>query len=121
MGLFDEETTRVLLKFLDRKAKEAEDEIATKGTLSEDKAIPLILKIQFNHIAHLDSEISRVATIMDERFKKLDERFERIDERFERIDERFERIDERFIRLGHGLVAGFTILGVLMAILKFLG
>ena len=40
MGLFNEATTEVLLKFLDKKAKDAEEEIATKGTLSEEHAIP---------------------------------------------------------------------------------
>jgi hypothetical protein len=75
MNFFYEETTKVLLKFLDRKAKETEEEVATKGTLSEDKAILFILKIQFNYIVHLDSEISKVAALMDEGFENLDKRF----------------------------------------------
>jgi chaperonin cofactor prefoldin len=97
--IFEEDVTKVLLKFLDRKAKEAEDEIMSTGVLSEEKAIPLILKVQFNHIAHLDFEITELRKLMDERFERMEKRFEKIDERFERIDERFEKIDERFRKI----------------------
>jgi len=36
------------------------DEINNKGTLSEENAIPLLLKYQFNHITHLDIEQSEI-------------------------------------------------------------
>jgi len=58
MNIFDEATHSVLMKFLDKKSKEAEQEISKKGSLSEGYAIPLILKSQFNHIAHLDNELT---------------------------------------------------------------
>ena len=60
MSLFNEAATEVLLKFLDKKAKDAEEEIASKGILSEEHAIPLILKSQFNHIMHLDTELTEL-------------------------------------------------------------
>lgn len=60
MSLFNEATTEVLLKFLDKRAKDAEGEIAAKGVLSEEHAIPLILKTLFNHVAHLDTELTEL-------------------------------------------------------------
>jgi hypothetical protein len=77
--MFEKETTQILLKFLERKCKEAEKEIEDKGVLSDDKAIPLLLKSQFNHIAHLDSEITALRELMDKRFEQIDKRFERIE------------------------------------------
>jgi hypothetical protein len=77
--MFEKETTQILLKFLERKCREAEKEIEEKGVLSDDKAIPLLLKTQFNHIAHLDSEITALRELMDKRFEQVDRRFERVE------------------------------------------
>jgi len=56
----------ILLNFLDRAAKAAIKEIKASGRLSEKNAIPLLLKAQFNHIAHLDRDMVR-----KEEFKKF--------------------------------------------------
>jgi len=76
--MFEKETTDILLKFLDKKAREAEKEIEEKGVLSDDKAIPLLLKTQFNHIAHLDAEISSLRTTMDKRFEHMEKKIDRV-------------------------------------------
>jgi hypothetical protein len=96
--MFEKETTQILLKFLERKCREAEKEIEEKGVLSDDKAVPLLLKSQFNHIAHLDSEITALRELMDKRFEQIDRRFEQeqVDRRFEQVDKRFEQVDRRF-------------------------
>jgi Fe2+ transport system protein B len=83
--MFEKENIDILLKFLDKKAKEAEKEIEEKGVLSDDKAIPLLLKTQFNHIAHLDSEISSLSTIMDNRFKQVEKHFEQVEKKIDRV------------------------------------
>jgi hypothetical protein len=70
--MFEKETTQILLKFLERKCREAEKEIEEKGVLSDDKAVPLLLKSQFNHIAHLDSEITALRELMDKRFERIE-------------------------------------------------
>jgi len=44
---------QILKTFLEKASQRAMDEIQNKGTLSEENAIPLILKTQFNHIDHL--------------------------------------------------------------------
>jgi hypothetical protein len=71
MAIFDEATHEILMKFLDKKAQDAEREITERGTLSEEHAIPLILKSQFNHIAHLDTEITELRGVMDKRFEQI--------------------------------------------------
>ena len=60
-----------MLKFLERKCKEAEKEIEEKGTLSDDNAIHRLLKTQFNHIAHLNKELSVLRNIIDKKFDKV--------------------------------------------------
>jgi len=70
--MFEKETTQILLKFLERKCKEAEKEIEEKGVFSDDKAIPLLLKSQFNHNTHLDSEITALRELMDKRFERVE-------------------------------------------------
>jgi len=69
--MFEKETTEILKKFLEHKCKEAEREIEEKGTLSEENAIPLLLKTQFNHIAHLDKELTALRNIIDKKFDKV--------------------------------------------------
>ena len=119
----DEETMDILLKFLENKSQKAMKEIEENGTLSEENAIPLILKTQFNHIAHLDKELTLFRKNVDKRFESfremVDRRFEKIDQRFEKIDQRFEKIEERFVKVYTFLGIGFTIIAALVTILKF--
>jgi len=70
-----QETDRILLKLIDKAAREAEEEIEKTGSLSMEHAIPLLLKSQYNHILTLDKELKKIRVIMDERFTKMDERF----------------------------------------------
>ncbi|PKN01658.1 MAG: hypothetical protein CVU77_03895 [Elusimicrobia bacterium HGW-Elusimicrobia-1] len=111
--MFEKDTTELLLKFLDKKCRAAESEIAEKGVLSDEYALPLLLKTQFNHIAHLDTELSALRELMDRRFEK-------IDERFEKMEGRFERIDRKFSLVFTGMTTGFTILGFLIVLFGFI-
>jgi len=104
--MFEKETTEILLKFLEKKCREAEREIAEKGTLSDDNAIPLLLKTQFNHIAHLDMELTGLRELMDKRFEQVDKRISEVDK----------RISEVFTRV----TVGFTIIGFLIILFGFL-
>lgn len=71
MNIFDDTTHQILMKFLNKKVKDAEEEIASKGTLSEEHAIPLILKSHFNHIVHLDTELTELRKLMNQRFHQV--------------------------------------------------
>ena len=108
--MLEKDAMEILMKFLDRKVREAEEEVTQRGMLSDDKAIPLILKTQFNHIAHLER-------IVDERFEQVDRRFEQVDLRFKELEG---RIDARFDRLQRHMLGGFAALGFLISVLRFL-
>ncbi len=118
---------------MDRKVNEAAEEVTQKGTLSEDKAIPLMLKMQFNHIAHLEEsvndrfgqinqkfdQVDRRFEQVDKRFEQIDKRFDLVDKRFEQMDKRFGQMDDRFRHMEKMLVGGVTFLSFLIALLRF--
>lgn len=117
--MLEKETTEILLKFLDRKVKEAEEEIEKEGKLSDDKAMPFLLRAQFNHITHLDTEISSIKILIDQRFKEVNERFKEVNERFKEVDERFREMDKKFDRMMMVISVGIAFLSFLIAMLYF--
>ncbi len=118
--MLEKETTEILLKFLDRKVKEAEEEIEKEGKLSDDKAMPLLLRAQFNHITHLDTEISSIKILIDQRFKEVNERFKEVNERFKEVNERFKEVDERFREMDKKFDRMMMVISVGIAFLSFL-
>ncbi|MEW6619179.1 MAG: hypothetical protein AB1422_07570, partial [bacterium] len=89
----------ILQNFLNNAVKNAKRQIEEEGKLTVESAIPLLLQSQFNHILHLDKELSSLRILIDERFEKIDERFEKMEGRFEKIDERFEKMEGRFEKM----------------------
>jgi hypothetical protein len=65
---------------------------------------------------------SALLSIMDfkmQDFKSyIDQRFQSIDHRFEAIDHRFEDIDKRFTSMQWMMGIGFSLLGIIMVLLK---
>ncbi len=118
--MLEKDAMDILLKFLDKKVREAETEVTERGILSDDKAIPLILKTQFNHIAHLEDIMDKRLEQVDKRFEEVDKRFEQVDKRFEQVDRRFEQVDSHFARLERNLWGGFAFLSLLMTMYRFL-
>lgn len=57
---------------------------------------------------------------VDKRFEQMDKRFEMVDKRFEQVDKRFESFETRFTRLTFIITAGFTLVSVLVTVLKFI-
>ncbi len=100
--MLEKDAMDILMKFLDKKVREAEEEVTQKGTLSDEKAIPLILKTQFNHIAHLETEIADIRETMDRRFGEMRT-----------------GMDRRFERLERNLFGGFAFLAALISVLRF--
>ncbi len=76
--MFEKETTEILQKFLTKKCRDAEKEIEEKGMLSDDNAIPLLFKTHFNHITHLDIELTGLRQVMDKRFEQVSTNISRI-------------------------------------------
>jgi methyl-accepting chemotaxis protein len=94
--MFEKDAMDILMKFLDRKVLEAEQEVTTKGTLSEDKAIPLMLKMQFNHIRHLEESVNDRFGQINQRFEQVNQRFEQVNQQFEQVNQQFEQVNQRF-------------------------
>jgi len=122
--MFEEQTTQILLKFLEKKSREAEREIEEKGSLSDENAIPILLRTQFNHIAHLDSELTGLRELIDKRFEQVDKRFEQVDKRFEQVDKKFEHMENRFEHMEDKFDGKFsriyTFLGLGFSVLAFI-
>lgn len=72
-------TDEILQDFLDKAVENAKEEIKRDGRLSIDNAMPLLLKSQFNHILHLDRELSDIRKNMVTRdeFNRLNTHFNR--------------------------------------------
>ncbi len=67
----------ILAKFLDNAASKAKRNIEEHGTLSTEDAIPLMLKSQFNHIAHLEQQM-----VTKDQFQVLKDQFQGLKEQF---------------------------------------
>lgn len=110
----------ILQSFLENASKSAMEEIKKEGQLSEKNAIPLILKTQFNHIAHLDRELSHIreTELPDIRENMLTkdefESFKMVE--FKSFREEFKSFKTE-MRWLFGIVLAF--IGSLMAILVF--
>jgi hypothetical protein len=68
MGMIDDQ---ILMAFLDKRSAIALAEIKEKGALSENNAMPLMLKSQFNHIAHLDLKLTDLESRFGEITKQM--------------------------------------------------
>ncbi|MDI6704157.1 MAG: hypothetical protein QME40_05775, partial [bacterium] len=55
--MFEDE---VLKEFLEKAYEDAKREIKEKGILTIQLAIPLLLRSQYNHITHLDEEVTTI-------------------------------------------------------------
>ena len=110
------EDDEVLKGFLENAVHNAKEQIKREGKLTTENAVPLLLKAQFNHIVHLDLEISNLRNLMDTRFIEMEGRF---DARFEKIDQRFEKIEGKFDKICIFLGIGFTIIASLVTVFKF--
>ncbi|ROR03222.1 hypothetical protein [Desulfosoma caldarium] len=56
---------------------------------------------------------------VDKRFEAIDKRFEAIDKRFEAVDKRFEALDKRFVTLQWSLGLGFSVLAIIIGLVRF--
>jgi len=119
---------QILMSLLGKSAESAMDEIKTTGTLSQKNAIPLMLKSQFNHIAHLDEKMQEMVTIdvFDKKVaglvtkEEFNSRIGSIDNRLTRLEIGLENIKESFGFLKWFMVSGFSFLGILIAVVPII-
>jgi len=110
---------QILINLLGKSAESAMDEIKTTGTLSQKNAIPLMLKSQFNHIAHLDEKMEDMVTKNDfnNRMNAMENKFE---SRFIQMEGRLANLENGFGLLKWFMVSGFSFLGILIAVVPII-
>ncbi len=77
---------QILSEFLDNAVLKARERITQEGRLSTEDAIPLMLKSQFNHIAHLEQEMVTKKELQEQLFglqTKFDGRMDKLDGRMD--------------------------------------
>ncbi len=100
---------QVLISFLDKVATEALKEIKDKGSLSVENAMPLILKSQFNHVLHLDKEITEIREGMVTEKSLNDFKYT--------IDKEITELKDNVKSISNHLTIGFSVLGILIAVI----
>lgn len=96
---------QILMGLLNKNAQEAMDEIKTTGTVSQKNAIPLMLKSQFNHIAHLDEKIQKMQEDMVTRTE---------------FNTKFGQIERELGFLKWFMMAGFSFMSILIAVMPII-
>ena len=106
----------ILNSFLSNAVEKAKRNIATKGRLETEDAIPLMLKSQFNHIAHLEKQMI-TRDEFNQRFSELDSKF---DGKFDGLNSKFEGLKDQFSFTKWFIMLGFTVLGALQIYVGFI-
>lgn len=122
--------------FIDNAVNRARNNIQQKGKLETDDAIPLMLKSQFNHIAHLEMDMLtktefeiRINTLVTK--AEIEARLSTLVTKSEfeakintlvtktEIESRFKAVDERFALLQWTVGIGFTFMAFLQTYVSF--
>ncbi len=104
----------ILAKFLDNAASKAKRNIEEHGTLSTEDAIPLMLKSQFNHIAHLEQQM-----VTKDQFQALKDQFQALKDQFQVLKDQFQGLKEQFSFLKWIIGIGFVMLFALNLYIVF--
>ncbi len=115
--------------FLTKSTEKARQQIADEGKLSMENAIPLMLKSQYNHIAHLDEQMVTKTEFnaFKEQFNGLKEQFNGLKEQFDGLKEQFDGLKEQFKGLKDQvgfmkwmIMLGFALLAALQVYTSFI-
>ena len=91
---------KILSEFLDNVVQQAKTRIAEDGCLRTEDAVPLMLKSQFNHIAHLERDMVTRAD-------------------FNGLKDQFSGLKDQFSFLKWVILFGFTFLAALQMYIAF--
>jgi len=98
---------QILSKFLDNAVAKAKKRIEEEGRIETEDAIPLMLKSQFNHIAHLEQQMI-TRTEFNARFNDLESKFIGLKDQFAGLKDQFAFV-KWVIMLGFALLASLQI------------
>ncbi len=113
---------QILSEFLDNAVQQAKSRITQEGRLSTEDAIPLMLKSQFNHIAHLEQEMVTRADFngLKDQFTGLKDQFTGLKDQFTGLKDQFTGLKDQVSFLKWGITAGFTFLAILQVYVAFI-
>ena len=106
---------QILSEFLDNAVQQAKKRITQEGRLSTEDAIPLMLKSQFNHIAHLEEQMVTKAD-----FNLLKDQFGGLKDQFGGLKDQFGGLKDQFAFVKWVIMLGFTFLAVLQVYVAFI-
>ncbi len=98
---------KILSEFLDNAVQQAKTRIAEDGCLRTEDAVPLMLKSQFNHIAHLERDMVTRAD------------FNGLKDQFSGLKDQFSGLKDQFSFLKWVIIFGFTFLAALQMYIAF--
>ena len=101
--------------FLTKSTEKARQQIADEGKLSTENAIPLMLKSQYNHIAHLDEQM-----VTKTEFNALKEQFNGLKEQFNGLKEQFKGLKDQVGFMKWMIMLGFALLAALQVYTSFI-
>ena len=112
---------KAFVTWLDEQAQLVMKKVTSGEGLESADMMVLVLKIQTNHVAHMEQDLRQEMVDLredmnrrfeqvdrhleqvdkhleqvDKRLEQVDKNFERVDKRFEQVDKNFERVDKRF-------------------------
>ncbi len=111
----------ILAKFLDNAAAKAMRNIEEQGSLSTEDAIPLMLKSQFNHIAHLEKQMVTKVEFkgLENKFQGLENKFQGFKDHFQVLKDQFQGLKDQFSFLKWVIGIGFVMLFALNLYIVF--
>ena len=112
---------KILESWLDDQTQLVMKKVTSGEGLESTDMMVLVLKIQTNHVAHMEQDLRQEMVDLrqemkdsredmnrrldqvdkhleqvDKHLEQVDKRLEQVDKNFERVDKRFERVDKRF-------------------------
>ena len=105
---------KILEAWLDDQTQLVMEKVTSGEGLEPTDMMVLVLKIQTNHVAHMEQDLrqemvdlrqemkesredmNRRLDQVDKRLDQVDKRLDQVDKNFEQVDKRFEQVDKRF-------------------------
>ena len=124
---------KILEAWLDEQTQLVMKKVTSGEGLEPTDMMVLVLKIQTNHVAHMEQDLRQemvdLREDMNRRFEQVDKRFERVDARFEQVDKRLEQVDknmnamigriDNFMKWSFGTT--IAVGALVVAVLQYLG
>ena len=94
---------KILEAWLDDQTQLVMKKVTSGEGLEPADMMVLVLKIQTNHVAHMEQDLRQemidLREDMNRRFEQVDRHLEQVDKHLEQVDKRLEQVDKNFERV----------------------